>query len=311
MIEYIARRLALGVLAVLAVTVVLFTIMQTMPGDPVRMIADPRMPVQQIEALRARWGLDQPLYVQYFVWLANIATGEMGTSIATRQPVAELIAGRLPYTLALAGGALALQYVVGVMVGLVVAVRRGSWADQVLVVAAIVLRSIPTYWLAIILMIAFALRWQLFPVSGYEGPSSLVLPVLSLGLPALADTMRLTRSEVLEVIRQQFVIAARAKGLPESWLLVKHVLRNALIPVTVLFFLSLPWLIGGAVLVESVFAWPGMGRLLWRSILSQDLPVVQGVVFIIAVLTVVSNIIGDILCAALDPRIREQYRGRR
>jgi ABC-type dipeptide/oligopeptide/nickel transport system permease component len=306
-----ARRLALGVLAVLSVTVLLFAIMQAMPGDPVRMIADPRMPAHHIEALRARWGLDRPLYVQYFVWLSNIATGDMGTSILTRRPVAELIGDRLPYTLALAGCALVLQYVVGITVGLLVAVRRGSWADRVLEMTAIVFRSIPGYLLAIILMIAFALHWRLFPISGYEGPISLVLPVLSLSLPTLADTMRLTRSEVLDILGQQFVTAARAKGLPEPWLLVKHVLRNALIPVTVLFFLSLPWLIGGAVVVESVFAWPGMGRLLWRSILSQDLPVVQGVVFIIAVLTAVSNAMGDILTAALDPRIREGYRRRR
>lgn len=311
MFQYVVRRLALGLLAVLCVTVLLFAIMQAMPGDPIRMVADPRMPAERIEALKVRWGLDRPVYVQYFVWLSNIVTGDMGTSIATRRPVAELIAGRLPYTLALAGGALVLQYVVGVTVGLVVAVRRGSWLDRTLVVGAIILRSVPAYWLAIILIIAFALKWRLFPISGYDGPRSLVLPVLSLALPTIADTMRLTRTEVLEVMRQQFVTAARSKGLPESRLLVKHVLRNALIPVTVLFFLSLPWLVGGAVVVESVFSWPGMGRLLWRSIISQDLPVVQGVVFIIAVLTVVSNTLGDIMCAWLDPRIREEYQGLR
>ncbi len=311
MFHYAVRRLALGLLAVFCVTVLLFAIMQAMPGDPVRMVADPRMPAHRIEELKVRWGLDRPVYVQYFVWLSNIATGDMGTSIATRRPVTELIAGRLPYTLALAGTALLVQYVVGVAVGLVVAVRRGSWADRLLVVGTIVLRSIPAYWLAIILIIVFALKWRMFPISGYDGPRSLVLPVLSLALPTIADTMRLTRTEVLEVMRQQFVVAARSKGLPETWLLVRHVLRNALIPVTVLFFLSLPWLIGGAVVVESVFSWPGMGRLLWRSIISQDLPVVQGVVFIIAVLTVVSNTVGDIMCAWLDPRIREEYRGLR
>jgi peptide/nickel transport system permease protein len=163
--------------------------------------------------------------------------------------------------------------------------------------------------LAIILIIIFAIQWNLFPISGYEGPASIVLPVLSLTLPLIADTMRLTRSEVLEVMREQYVLTARSKGLPERRLLLKHVLRNALIPVTVTFFLSLPWVIGGSVVIESVFSWPGMGRLLWVSIVNQDLPVVQAIVFVIAVLTIICNTLGDMACAFLDPRIREEYSG--
>jgi len=307
--QYTVRRLALGVLTILAVTLLLFAIMQSMPGDPVRMIADPRTPTEQIEKLRARWGLDQPFHIQYLRWLYNITTGDMGTSITFRQPVSFLVSTRLPYTMILAGCALLIRYVVGVAVGLVVAIKRGSLADRALVVLTTVLRSIPGFWLAVILIVMFAINWRIFPISGYEGPASAVLPVLSLTLPTIANTMRLTRSEVLEVMREQYVLTARAKGLPEQRLMLKHVLRNALIPVTVTFFLSLPWLIGGSVVVESVFSWPGMGRLLWLSISSQDLPVVQGVVFIIAVLTVISNTLGDVACAWLDPRIREEYSG--
>ncbi len=309
MVHYVVRRLATGVLTVLCVTVVLFAIMHSMPGDPIRMIADPRTPLEQIEILRARWGLDRPVYVQYFFWLSRVLRGDLGTSISTRQPVARLIRARLPYTLALAVGALVLRYLIGVTVGLIVAVRRGSWADGVLVVGSTVLRSVPSFWLGILLIVVFAVHWRIFPISGYVGPVAIVLPLLSLMLPPVADTMRLTRSEVLEVMREQYVTTAHAKGLPSRVVLTKHVLRNALIPVTVTFFLSLPWLIGGSVVVESVFAWPGMGRLLWRSILSQDLPVVQGVVLIIAVLTVISNTLGDIMTALLDPRIRAQYEG--
>lgn len=307
MLQYIVRRMVLGVLIILAVTVLLFAIMQAMPGDPVRMIADPRTPKEQIAKLRARWGLDEPYYIQYFTWLKNIITGDMGKSIAFRQPVSYLVGARLPYTLALAGCSVLIRYVVGVFIGLAVAVRRGSWTDRVLVVLTTVLRSIPEFWLGILLIIVFAIHWRVFPVSGYEGPISIVLPVLSLTLPRIANTMRLTRSEVLEVMREQYVLTARSKGLPERQLLVKHILRNALIPVTVTFFLSVPWVIGGSVVVESVFSWPGMGRLLWISILNQDLPVVQGIVFVIAVLTVICNTLGDVVCAFLDPRIREAY----
>ncbi len=301
----------MGVLTVLVVTMVLFLIMHSMPGDPIRMIADPRMPESQLEILRARWGLDQPVFIQYFMWLANIVRGDMGMSIMTRQPVSALIANRLPYTLALVLSALALRYVVGVTIGLIIALKRGSIADRVLVVGSTVLRSIPPFWLGILLMLFLGIRYRLFPISGYVGPKSIVLPLLTLMLPPIADTMRLTHSEVLDVMREQYVTTAHSKGLPSKVVVVKHILRNALIPVTVTFFLSLPWLIGGAVIVETVFAWPGMGRLLWRAITGQDLPVVQGVVFIIAVLTVISNTVGDLMTALLDPRIREQMEGNR
>ncbi len=307
MFNYAARKLGLGVLTVVCVTVILFLLMHSMPGDPIRMIADPRMPTEQIEILRARWGLDQPIYVQYLVWLSRVVRGDMGTSISTRQPVARLIATRLPYTLILAFSALILRYLIGVTVGLVVAVMRGSWADRLLIVGSTVLRSVPAFWLGILLILLLSVHWRVFPISGYRGPISIVLPLLSLMLPPIADTMRLTRSEVLEVMREQYVVTAHSKGLPRRMVFFKHVLRNALIPVTVTFFLSLPWLIGGSVVVESVFAWPGMGRLLWRSILSQDLPVVQGIIVIIAVLTVISNTLGDIMTALLDPRIREEF----
>ncbi len=304
MTQYIIRRILWGILTVITVSVLIFAIVHAMPGDPVRMVADPRLPSEEIEALREQWGLDRPLYEQFFVWFTNILRGDMGTSIQTRQPVNRLISTRLFFTLYLTITALILRYTLGIAIGMIVAVKRGGFLDKFLVVGTVVLRSLPDFWLGIILILLFAIRFPIFPVSGYEGPISVILPMLALALPLMATTMRLTRSEVLEVLREQYVRTARAKGLHARTIMLKHVLRNALIPVTVVFFLSIPWLIGGTVVVETVFAWPGMGRLLWQAISSQDLPIVQGIVFIIAVITVISNTLGDIVCAVLDPTIR-------
>ncbi|MDN5312370.1 MAG: peptide/nickel transport system permease protein [Thermoanaerobacteraceae bacterium] len=177
------------------------------------------------------------------------------------------------------------------------------------VVSTIILWSIPTFWLGILLILLFSIKLKILPVSGYSGFNSIILPIMTATLPYLASTLRLTRSEVLEVLREKYVITAYAKGLNTKKVLIFHVLRNALIPVTVMFFLSLPWLIGGSVIIESIFAWPGMGRLLWKAISTQDFPVVQGIIFIIAILTVISNILGDIITAYLDPRIRLEIKG--
>lgn len=309
MFEYAVRKLAFGVLVVFAVTVILFAVMQLMPGDPIRLIANPRMTPEKMEQLRHQWGLDQPVYVQYFFWLARFLHGDFGTSIVTGQPVSFLIATRLPYTLALAGLALLLEYALAVPLGLIAAVKQNSALDRGIVFVSTILWSVPTFWLGILLMLLLAVKIPVFPISGYSGPLSIVLPALTLTLPALAGTLRLTRSEVLEAVREPYVLTAYAKGLPSRAVLIRHVLRNALIPVTMMFFLSLPWLLGGSVVVESIFSWPGMGRLLWKSIGVQDLPVVQGIVVIIAVLTVISNVAGDIVAGLLDPRIRLEIEG--
>ncbi len=290
---------------VLVVTVVLFSVMQLMPGDPIRLIADPsRIPAHRIEELREQWGLDRPAYIQYFYWLGNLLRGDFGQSIVTGQKVSVLILARLPYTLMLAVSSLLLHYAIAVPLGLLAATRVNSRLDWAIVVSTAALRAVPGFWLGILLMLLFAINLGWFPISGYHGVSSLVLPVATLTLPLLGGTVRLTRSEVLETIRESYVLTAYAKGLRERSVILRHVLRNALIPVTVMFFLYLPWVVGGSVIVENVFAWPGMGRLLWNSIINQDLPVVQGIIMIIASLTVLSNTIGDIISGLLDPRIR-------
>lgn len=297
--------MAFGLLVVFAVTIVLFSVMQLMPGDPIRLVADPsRIPAWRIEELRRSLGLDKPAYIQYFYWLNRLLHGDFGHSIVSGQSVSSLIAARLPYTLLLALGSLVLHYVIAVPLGLFAALRANSRIDRAIVLVVTVLRTLPGFWLGILMMILFAIKLKIFPISGYQGPLSAVLPVLTLTLPALGGTVRLTRSEVLETIREPFVLTAYAKGLPGRTVRVRHILRNALIPVTVMFFLSLPWIVGGSVIIENVFAWPGMGRLLWKAITNQDLPIVQGIIVIIAVLTVISNTIGDIISGVLDPRIR-------
>lgn len=304
LLEYAAKKLILGVFIVLTATIILFGIMQAMPGDPVELLAGERVSPERIAEIRAQWGLDKPIYVQYVYWLSRILHGDFGTSIVTKLPVSELLKARLPYTLLLTGSALLFEYIVAVPLGLLAALRWNTKVDRLLVVISTILWSMPNFWLGVILMIIFGIKLNILPLSGYYGLKSLILPLLALSLPSLASILRLTRSEVLEVLREDYVLTAYAKGLPKYKVLVKHVLRNALVPVTVMFFLYLPWLIGGSVIIETVFAWPGMGRLLWKSIMVQDYPVVQAVIFIIAVLTVVSNTIGDIVSATLDPKIR-------
>ncbi len=308
---YAARRFVQGIFIVLAVTAILFSIMHMMPGDPIQLIDSTRLDAEAVAKLRHKWGLDKPAVVQYLYWLGNLLRGEMGHSITNGQSVSVLLASRLPFTLQITLLALLLQYLIAVPLGLLAGYYQGSFFDKTVVVITSVLRAIPYFWLGIILIIFFSVYLRLLPVSGYRGWSSLIMPVLTLTLPALADTLRLTRSEVLEVLREKHVITAIAKGLRQKLVVLRHVLRNALVPVTVMFFLSVPWLIGGSVITETIFSWPGMGRLLWKAISAQDFPVVQGIVLIISMLTVVSTTIGDILTGILDPRIRAELGGKK
>ena len=304
MLRHIIRRLLIGVLVVLSVSLVIFGIMQMMPGNPIDLMVGPRVSPEQIAEMKARWGLDKPIPIQYLYWLWNVLHGDFGMSITTKQQVSFLIMQRLPFTLMLTGAAILVEYLCAVPLGLLAAVRKDKFFDKTMTIIMVILWSMPPFWLGILFMIAFAINIPIFPISGYSGFISLVLPALTLALPSMAQTYRLTRSEVLDVMDEKYVETAYAKGLGEKHILVKHILRNALIPITVTFFLSLPWLIGGSVVVENVFAWPGMGQLLWKCIAKQDFPVVQGIVFIIAVLTVICNLIGDIIAGMLDPRIR-------
>ena len=296
-IHFAVKRLIMGIAIVLFVSVIVFAIMQAMPGDPIDLMVDTRVSEERVAELKAEWGLDKPAIVQYFYWLGNILQGDFGMSVSMKQNVGDLIMQRLPYTLMLTGAALLIEYLIAIPLGLLAAVKKDRLTDKALTVGTIVLWSMPQFWLGVLLMFIFSITLGVLPLSGYSGFTSLILPAFTLALPTLAQIFRLTRSEVLDVMRERYVMTANAKGLAGKKVLIKHILRNALIPVTVMFFLSLPWLIGGAVVVENVFAWPGMGQLLWKAISKQDFMVVQGIIFVITILTVICNLI-------LDPRIR-------
>jgi peptide/nickel transport system permease protein len=280
-----------------------------MPGDPIQLIAGDRADPQKILELRAKFGLDKPIYIQYFKWLFNALRGDFGLSILASQPVSELVMSRLKYTLMLSGIAVLLQYILAIPIALLAAFKKNSFFDKFTVYSTIVLWSTPQFWLGILLILLFAIKIPIFPISGYSGPLSLVLPVATILLTNMASGIRITRSEIVDILNEKYVVTAYAKGLHEKTILIKHVLRNALIPTTVMFFLSIPWIIGGSVIVEKIFAYPGMGYLLWTSITKQDYPVVQAIVLIITVLTVISNTLGDVLVAYLDPRVRKNMEG--
>lgn len=302
--KYVVKKIILGLPTVLSVTIILFYIMYMLPGDPIKLIAGERVTPERLEELRRAWGLDKPFYVQYFYWLSHIIVGDLGISIVTKQPVSLLISQRIPYTLTLMGLALAITYISGTLMGLICALKKDSMLDHILSTIAIIFYSIPGFWLGIMLMLCFGFYLRLFPISGYEGLHSLILPSLALALPSAAAVLRLTRAEMIEVLSEDFIRTARAKGLTKRRILINHALRNALIPVVVMFFLDVPWIVGGAVVIETVFAIPGIGRLLYISILRQDYAVVEGVVLIITLLTVIFNTLGDVVIALLDPRVR-------
>lgn len=302
--RYVLYRLIAAIPVILGATLVVFSIMHLTPGDPVRLILGDRVTPERIEELRIQLGLDKPFYVQYFLWLSGILQGDFGTSVVAKRAASGLIFERMPYTLELTVTALVISTLLGIPIGVISAVRQYTVVDHTSMAAALFWLSMPSFWFGLMAMLVFGLWLAWFPISGYSGLSSLVLPALTLGLPQIGSIARIMRSEMLEVLREDYIITARAKGLTEFIINYKHALRNSIISVVVWIFLGIPWLIGGAVVVETVFAWPGMGRLLYRAILTKDFPIVQGVIFLIAILTIICNLIGDILAGFLDPRIR-------
>ena len=243
--RYIIKRLLIGILVVLFVTVLIFGIMQAMPGNPVDLMVDTRVSAEKVEAIKAEWGLDKPPVVQYFYWLGNILRGNFGMSISLKQNVSDLILQRLPYTLLLTGAALVIEYLLAIPLGLLAAVRKNKITDKALTITTVVLWSMPPFWLGVLLMLVFSIHLNILPLSGYSGFASLILPALTLSLPALAQIFRLTRSEVLDVMDEKYVTTAYAKGITDKKILVRHVLRNSgngyVFPVTALAY----WRRGG------------------------------------------------------------------
>ncbi|MDR7426363.1 MAG: ABC transporter permease [Armatimonadota bacterium] len=301
---YLRRRALLGFITVLGVSVGVFLMIHLVPGDPVLvMLSEFASPADQ-QALRQQLGLDRPLYIQYWRYLSGALRGDLGRSVRSNRPVVSEIAWRLPNTLRLAVVAMLLAAASGGLVGVASAVRRNTLWDHATMLAVLAGLSMPSFWLGLMLMIIFAVRLEWLPVAGYEGWQYVILPGLTLAAGPAAVLARLTRSSMLEVLNQDFVRTARAKGLREQTVVVKHALKNSLIPVVTVLGLQFGHLLGGAVITESVFAWPGVGRLVVEAILARDFPVVQGTVLVIALGFVLVNLIVDVLYAYLDPRIR-------
>src|SRR5438128_5673876 len=303
LVTFLAARLARALVAVWLVSTVVFVVMR-LSGDPVPLLLPPDAPRSEIFRVRAELGLDRPLPVQYAVFLGNVLRGDFGRSIHFRQPAARVVAEYLPATLELGLAAFALALVVAVPIGMLSAVRRNSLLDHASMGLALVGQSAPTFFLGILFILVVSLQLGLLPTSGRDGWRNLILPALTLGAFAMASIARLTRSAMLEVLRADYIRTARAKGLSEALVVAKHTLKNAAVPIVTITGLQFGSLLGGAVVTETVFSWPGIGRLAIQSIYNRDYPVVQCTVFLSAVLFIVINFAVDMLYGVLDPRIR-------
>ena len=304
MSRYILRRLLYAIPVMLVVSLIVFGILHIAPGDPATMLAGEDARPEDVAAIKANYGLDQPLYVQYGVWLGNALRGDFGRSIVTRRPVMDEIATRLPSTVQLAVSALFLAVILGMIVGVISATRQYSALDHGVMVLALLGVSMPVFWLGLMLIMIFAVELRWLPTGGTGTIQQLVLPAVTLGAASTAIIARMTRSSMLEVVRQDYIRTARAKGLMERVVLVRHALKNALIPVATVVGIEFGYLLGGAVITETVFSRPGLGRLLVTSINSRDFPVVQGTLMLLAGSFVLVNLLVDILYGFLDPRIR-------
>ncbi len=303
MTVYILRRLVQIVPVVLGITLVTFFLVR-LTGDPAAIMLPPEAPPEVRAAFRQEFGLDDPLPVQYARFVANALRGDFGRSIRYREPVLDLFAERLPASFQLSAAALALAIVVGVPLGVVSAVRRNGGLDNTVRVASLLGQAVPSFYLGLLMIMVFAVNLRWLPTGGYGTPQQLIMPAVALAVFLVALLARFTRGAVLDVLRQDYVRTARAKGLAELTVLSRHVLKNALIPVVTVIGLQVGALFSGAVVIETVFAWPGVGRLIVQAIQTRDFPIVQATVLIVSVAFVLVNLAVDLAYAWIDPRIR-------
>jgi len=302
-LTYLVRRLVAAVITLLGVILVMVLLVRALPGDPARIIAGLQATPEQVEKIRVSMGLDQSVPVQYWRYLVNLAHGSLGTSASFGTTVLSEIGHRLPYTIVLAVLGTLFGAIFGIALGVLAATHKGRWVDafgSMLGVAGI---SMPVYWLGILLIVLFSVMLKLLPIGGADTPSSLVMPTITLGVFSMAVVSRMTRSTMLDTLDQDYVRTVRAKGVPER-VAVRHALRNAFIPILTVIGLQFGTLLGGAVLTETVFSWPGIGQLLVQSIDNRDFPLVQGIVFVFAAMFIVLNIVTDLLYSVVDPRVR-------
>ncbi|NQT30645.1 MAG: ABC transporter permease [Candidatus Saganbacteria bacterium] len=316
--KFVFRRLLQLIPLLIGVSLITFFVMHLAPGDPTALIADPSIDPVDLARIRANWGLDQPLIVQYFYWLGNVLRGDLGTSYLSGQPVLFEILERLPATLLLMIPSFIITLLITIPLGVLSAVRKNSFFDNIVTVLSFIGMATPSFWLGMMLMLLFAVDLGWLPAVGMTDPllsggwfvhmmdviRHMILPLTTMTILSLAGITRYQRAAMLEVLDQDFIRVARAKGLPERVVVFKHALRNALIPIVTIMGLSLPALFGGAFIIETIFAWPGMGRLGVIAIFQRNYPLIMGIMLFSAILIMLGNLLADIGYALVDPRIR-------
>lgn len=301
--KFIVNRIGYSLISLLLLSLTIFFFVRV-TGDPAVLLAEPGASAEDLKAIRQQFGLDRPVWVQYGAFMTNLLRGDFGKSFYYRTPVLELYLSRLPNSLLLALAAMAFSLLIGIPTGIIAAVRVNSWWDSVGKIFALLGLSLPSFWVGLMLILVFSVYLGWLPTSGSGTPWHIIMPAFALGWYFAAAHMRLTRSSMLEVLGSEYVKLARLKGLPEALVIAKHALKNALIPVLTLAGINLVIMVNVAVVVETVFAWPGVGRLLYEGISFRDFPVVQATVILGGAMVVVVNLIVDILYAVIDPRIR-------
>ena len=302
--SYLLRRLWQSAVTLVGVSILVFVILRVIPGDPAKMLLPEGAPQSAVEELNRHLGLRRPIYVQYGLFLRSVVRGDFGQSFQYRSPALTVVLERLPATVQLTLAAMALTVLFGVSIGIVAAVRQGTGYDYAGTALAVLGQSLPSFWLGIMLILLFGVTLRWLPTSGFQGWRYLVLPSVTLAAFPVALVARLTRSSMLEILGREFIRTGRAKGLAERAVVLRHALKNATIPVLTVIGLQIGTLLGGAVITESVFAWPGMGKLVVDAVFFRDFPVVQTILILSATVFVVINLVVDLLYVVVDPRIR-------
>jgi peptide/nickel transport system permease protein len=304
MTPYIIRRLALSLVVLIGVSVLVFGLIHLAPGDPARLMLYDTAPEEEVQAMRKTLGLDQPLYLQYWLFLSNALRGDLGRSLYYKEPALRIILEHLPATTELTFAALLVSLVVAVPMGIVSAVRRDTVWDYAGMLLATIGQATPVFWLGLMFILLFSVQWTVLPSSGRGGIENLLMPAVTLGAPLMALVTRLVRSGMLDILGEDYIRTARAKGLPNPAIVYRHALRNMLIPLITVVGLQLGALLGGAVITETIFAWPGVGRLVVTAITARDYPLVQAATLLVSVYFVGINLLLDVLYVYIDPRIR-------
>ena len=309
MAKYIVKRLILIIPILLGISIILFTIMNLTPGDPAQMLIGDTYTEDALVQLRSELGLDKPFLVRYANYMLDALRGDFGISYRTRNPVFAEVFSRFPHTVAITFLSIIIQLVVGVIVGIVAAVKQYSVMDTVSQSITMVLASVPDFWIGLMLLLLFSVKLGLLPLSGIASWQGYILPAVAVALPYMANLIRLTRSTMLDVMRMDYIQTAQAKGVPKKMIIFKHALKNALLPVVTIAGVNISWMLGGTIVIEQVFNIPGIGSLMIQSIRNKDTPVVMATVMFIAVLSCLINLATDLIYAAIDPRVKAQIKG--